>query len=963
MHILMSKGSASDDVERLRRALAKALGEDAKLFPSLQASGTPIDEDFDGAIRRWQAGVGLIGDGVVGPRCQLLLDLIAIDAGKFELTLNVGNVSRLFPATKPANIARYLPYIEAALGVAELTDRPMILGALGTIRAETEGFVPIAEAPSKFNTPPGGAPFSLYDTRAALGNSRTGDGERYRGRGFVQLTGKDNYTRYGQRIGVPLETAPDRANAPEVAAVLLALYLSDKATKFRQAIRGGDFAQARRLVNGGVHGLDRFKDVFERAATVWPAARVGAGGARRGAAAAAAAEEETPSHRSIVSRTRKDAADVRDRLFQPSAISLPDEFPPQEEVRQYVPAYTRAGLILDQGREGACTGFGLSCVINYLRWVKAGLPPKMDSVSPRMLYTLARRHDEYEGENYEGSSCRGALKGWFNHGVCLEPDWPYLPEKSNPATYGYASRAAQNTLGIYYRIDTRSITDVQAAIAQHRAVFVSAFTHPGWDAVPITPAPKRHADLPLIAFDGRRSETGGHAFALIGFNAQGFILQNSWGRNWGAGGFAVLGYLDWLAHAMDAWVVSLGVPGVIAGRLAVGGSGAAGLTAADRSQWWDTGLAYQHSVVLGNDGRVSRYLTEDEPPRKLQQQACVLPDDWFRRQAAARKRLVLYVHGGLNSEEEAIKRASAMGRYFTGNGCYPLFLVWKTGFLESVANLIADAFRREPARAGFGEWFTEQSDLLVEKSVGRPAARPLWSEMKENAGLAFAERRGGDLLLDAMQALGSNWGAQFELHLVGHSAGAIAIGHLLTALAARKRAGRDGGLSERVASVNLYAPACSVAFANRHYAGDAALMERLHLELLTDETERRDTVGPIYRKSLLYLVSNALEADLHTPILGLDRVNDESYSGWDGSSDTGEALAVWRQAAKAVKLEARTRRVEGPRIEVALDAEDRPVMQAATHGGFDNDIGLMTRTLERITGGKLALAVDDLRGF
>ncbi len=109
MHILMSKGSTGEDVERLRRALAKALGEDAKLFPSLQASGTPIDEDFDAAIRRWQAGVGLIGDGVVGPRCQLLLDLLAIDADKFELTLNVGHVSRLFPATKPANIARYLP--------------------------------------------------------------------------------------------------------------------------------------------------------------------------------------------------------------------------------------------------------------------------------------------------------------------------------------------------------------------------------------------------------------------------------------------------------------------------------------------------------------------------------------------------------------------------------------------------------------------------------------------------------------------------------------------------------------------------------------------------------------------------------------------------------------------------------------------------------------------------------------
>ncbi|WP_077001380.1 C1 family peptidase [Variovorax sp. KK3] len=965
MQILMIKGSAGEDVERLRKALVKVLGDDAKPFASLQSAGTAIDDDFDAAIRRWQAGVGLIADGVVGPRCQQLLDLIEIDTGRFELALNVGNVSRLFPATKPANIARYLPYIEAALGVAQLTDRAMILGALGTIRAETEGFVPISEAPSKFNTPPGGPPFSLYDKRTSLGNSQPGDGERYRGRGFVQLTGKDNYTRYGERIGVPLGASPDRANAPEVAAVLLALYLADKAAKFRQAIGGGDLAQARKLVNGGAHGLDRFEDVYERAAAVWPPVRAGAAG--RGAAAArAAADAPSPVERATVSRTRKDAADLRDRVFLPSAISLPDEFPPTEEVRQYLPAYTRAGLILDQGREGACTGFGLSCVINYLRWVKSGLPAKFESVSPRMLYTLARRHDEYDGENYEGSSCRGAIKGWFNHGVCLEQDWPYLPEKSNPANYGFAARASQNTLGVYYRVDTTSITDLQAAIAQHRAVFVSAFTHAGWDAVPMTPAPKKHADLPLIAFDGRRSQTGGHAFALIGFNAQGFILQNSWGKGWGAGGFAVLGYLDWLANAMDAWVVALGVPGVIAGRLAVGGSGAsAALSGTDRSKWWDTGLAYQHSVVLGNDGRVSRYLTEDEQPRKLQQQACVLPDTWFRQQQVSTKRLVLYVHGGLNSEDEAIKRASAMGRYFIGNGCYPLFLVWKTGLFETIGNILADAFRTEPARAGAGagEWVSEKTDLLIEKSVGRPVARPLWSEMKENAELAFAVRRGGDLLLDAVQALAGNWGEKFELHLVGHSAGAIAIGHLLGALAERQRAGRDGGLGARIASVSLMAPACSVAFANRHYAADAKLMERLHLDVLADTVERADTVGPVYRKSLLYLVSNALESDLHTPILGLDRINDAAYSGWDGSSDTGEALALWRQAALASKLESRTQRVQAARIEVALDAAGQPVLERSSHGAFDNDIEVMTRALERITAGKLAMAVDDLRGF
>ncbi len=969
MDILMTKGSVGEDVERLRRALAAALGADAGMFPSLQTADAPIDEDFDAAIRRWQAGVGLIADGIVGPRCQLLLDLLAPNADKFELVLNVSGVSKLFPATKPANIARYLPYIEAALGVAQLTDRPMILGALGTIRAETEGFVPISEAPSKFNTPPGGAPFSKYDLRRDIGNGAPGDGERYRGRGFVQLTGKDNYIRYGKRIGMPLETSSQLANAPEVAAVLLALYLADKADKFRLAIGrdridGKDgLAEARKLVNGGSHGLDRFRDTFERAKAVWPLVpRVAAGGGRRAAASAA---PQQPSRRPDESLTRKDTADLRDRLYLPPAITLPDEFPPVDEIRDYLPAYTRAGLILDQGKEGACTGFGLTCVINYLRWLKGKTPAKMESVSPRMLYTLARRHDEYEGENYEGSSCRGALKGWFNHGVCLETDWAYEPDKANPAKYGFAARAAQNTLGVYYRIETASITDMQSAIAQHRAVFVSAFTHDGWD-VPRSKAPKQHSDLPVIAFDGRRSEVDGHAFALIGFNAQGFILQNSWSTDWGAGGFAVLTYLDWLANAMDAWVVSLGVPGVVAGRLAVDGSamGAVGISGADRSKWWNPALAYQHSIVLGNDGRVSRYLTEDEQPRKLQQQAYVLPDEWFRKQAGERKRLVLYVHGGLNDEEGAIKRASALGRYFIGNGCYPLFLVWKTGLFESISNILSEKFRGQPARAGFGEWIGDQTDAFIEKTIGRPLARPLWSEMKENAELAFSDRRGGDLLLDALQSLAGSWGAQFELHLVGHSAGSIALGHLLTALGARRRAGRDAGLSERLGSVNLYAPACTVAFANRHYAGDSGLMDRLHIDVLSDKIEREDTVGSIYRKSLLYFVSNALEADLHTPILGLDRINDEAYSGWDGSSDTGEALSVWRSAAKAARLDSRTRRIKDERIQVALDADRKqPVLHPAAHGSFDNDIDVVSRTLKRITAAELTLPVDDLRGF
>lgn len=961
MKRLLRKGDDGPPVRRLAAALARELGDEANDFKVLQEAEPAIDEEFLAAVRRWQAGIGVIADGIVGPLCQMLLELapepaLAGKLAPLEVPLSVAAVSQLFPGTKPANIARYLPYVEAALMSCGLTDRAMVLASLAVIRVECEGFVPMVESRARAQT----SHEPQVSEEAGPGQSHR---VTYRGRGFVRLRGKTNYVAMGKLLELPLVEQPELATAPEVAALVLAQLLSEHRDAVQAALQVGDLDEAHDLLIKGSHGKEAFKKVFEQARTAWEAAP-----AMVGAGASSQARRESVQS----SKTKKDAPDLRDRPYQPQALSLPAVFPGAEHIEKYLSTYTHAELVLNQGREGACTGFGLACVVNYLRWIKEGNPETgFELVSPRMLYTLARRHDEYEGENYEGSSCRGAIKGWHQNGVCLERDWPYSPERSNTPKYGYAKRAAEHTLGVYYRIEVKSVTDMQAAIAQHGAVFVSAFTHDGWFDVPnVEEVPKRHQDLPLIQFDGRPSQDGGHAFALVGFDTRGFIVQNSWGRSWGSGGFGVLSYLDWLANGMDAWVVSLGVPGVIEGRLAA--SGATGAAAAagggDRSKWWDSGTAYQHSIVLGNEGRVARYLTEDERPRKLQHQAYALPDQWFRSAAAGaagseRKRLVIYVHGGLNDEAGAIKRVSAMGRFFIANGCYPLFLVWKTGLLETIGNVISDRFQREPALAGSAEWFTDKTDLLIEKTIGRPIARPLWSEMKENAELAFAPRRGGELLLDALSALAQTWGDQFELHLIGHSAGSIVLGHFLTAL--RARVGRDGGLSTRLGSVHLFAPACSVAFANRHYAVDSKVMERLHLSVLSDEVERDDMVGP-YRKSLLYLVSNALETDRRIPILGLARVDTADTGDWDGTSDTGDALATWRAAAEQAGLSGSASRktvLKHKLIPVALSG-GKEVTQRAAHGSFDNDIGVVTKTLQAITGrAALAHPVDDLRGY
>lgn len=182
-------------------------------------------------------------------------------------------VKSIFPAaTQLAKIKTNLPFVLSGLKGLALVDKPMVLMALGTIRAETEGFVPISEGVSHFNTL--NTPFDLYDAGTSigrnLGNSERGDGPFFKGRGYVQLTGRANYTAIGRQIGQPLATQPDLANDPTIAGVILAQFLKNKEGAIRAALQASDLAKARRLVNGGTHGLDRFTDTFNRGMAALP---------------------------------------------------------------------------------------------------------------------------------------------------------------------------------------------------------------------------------------------------------------------------------------------------------------------------------------------------------------------------------------------------------------------------------------------------------------------------------------------------------------------------------------------------------------------------------------------------------------------------------------------------------------------------------------------------------------------
>ena len=220
-------------------------------------------------------------------------------------------------------------------------------------------------------------------------------------------------------------------------------------------------------------------------------------------------------------------------------------------------------------REGACTGFGLAAVINYLFFHQAKVREaagqkagEIMRVSPWMLYSLARRYDEWPGEDYEGSSCRGAMKGWFHHGVCREGLWP-VPHGTSPrqvatqdtreeisaetAVEPWQTDAAERPLGVYYRISVDSISDMQSAIAEVGAIYISADVHAGWSAVRRVNRCRRLPGRP------KRGDTGGHALALVGYDETGFIVQNSWGLRGAILGSPVL-------HTLTGWRAAL-MPG------------------------------------------------------------------------------------------------------------------------------------------------------------------------------------------------------------------------------------------------------------------------------------------------------------------------------------------------------------------------------------------------------------------
>jgi len=252
------EGASGVEIKKIQREL-KAKGFSPGAIDGEFGPGT------EAAVMAFQQSEGLLADGIVGPATLTALrgdDAVQQKAAPPAVSVSV--VSKMFPQTPVGNIKKNLPVVLKALAVDGLGYKAMILMALGTIKAETESFMPISEWKSRYNTSPDGHPFDLYDNRKDLGNQGEPDGEKYRGRGFIQLTGRNNYRVHGDAIGMgnQLIDSPELANEPEIAARLLSIFLKHNEHRIKEALLVNDLKRARRYVNGGSHGLDRFSEAY-----------------------------------------------------------------------------------------------------------------------------------------------------------------------------------------------------------------------------------------------------------------------------------------------------------------------------------------------------------------------------------------------------------------------------------------------------------------------------------------------------------------------------------------------------------------------------------------------------------------------------------------------------------------------------------------------------------------------------
>jgi len=228
---------------------------------------------------------------------------------------------------------------------------------------------------------------------------------------------------------------------------------------------------------------------------------------------------------------------IPDRLdpkdFKYSAfLKIPREFPYEIDLRPNCP------LVYAQGETNSCVGNAVGAGVDFY-YTKTGLP----HLDPSRLFIYFNGRD-LDGSPYEDVGCtlRNAIKGVVKLGTCSEKIWPYIIGNvlMRPFQRCY-EEAIRNKVDSYYRIGY-TLDDLKQCL---------------FEGFPFTIGVRIFENFPMETSTGiipmpQGDILGGHAMLIVGYRRidRMFIIRNSWGSNWGDGGY---GYIPFDYVLNNGW--------------------------------------------------------------------------------------------------------------------------------------------------------------------------------------------------------------------------------------------------------------------------------------------------------------------------------------------------------------------------------------------------------------------------
>ena len=272
--MILKKGDNNENVKLMQQKLG------------IEPAVTNFGPKTEAAVKAWQAAHGLVADGIVGPAtwAKIMGEGAPVPAAPVQPVVNVGGLkldklrghipdaviamipdtAAKFQINTPLRLAHFLAQCGHESGGFRATQENLNYSAKG-LAGIFKKYFPTEAAATPYARQPQKIANKVYANRMANGSEASGDGYKFRGRGYIQLTGRDNYTQFGKAIGEDIANNPDVVSSNY--ALLSAAWFWSKNGLNKLADGGATdttVTSITKRVNGGTIGLaDRIKHFKE----------------------------------------------------------------------------------------------------------------------------------------------------------------------------------------------------------------------------------------------------------------------------------------------------------------------------------------------------------------------------------------------------------------------------------------------------------------------------------------------------------------------------------------------------------------------------------------------------------------------------------------------------------------------------------------------------------------------------